>query len=48
MNDVNFYSEAIERKRDPRKYYTFLTDCNKLVCEELLHHDFLEYYLSTA
>src|SRR5579864_4331227 len=45
-NDMQFYHEAIER--DPRKYYTFLTDRDRLIGEELLHRGILECRLSTT
>ncbi|PKK73342.1 hypothetical protein RhiirC2_776160 [Rhizophagus irregularis] len=38
LRDIGFYRGAIERKEDPRKYYTFLTDHERLIDEELLRH----------
>jgi hypothetical protein len=42
---VQFYRGAIER---PKKYYTFLTDHDKLIGGELLRRGILECHLSTA
>lgn len=42
LRDIGFYRGAIERKEDPRKYYTFLTDHERLIDEELLRHGILE------
>ncbi|CAB4388916.1 unnamed protein product [Rhizophagus irregularis] len=39
LRDIGFYRGAIERKEDPRKYYTFLTDHERLIDEELLRHE---------
>ncbi|CAH1768891.1 10109_t:CDS:2, partial [Entrophospora sp. SA101] len=46
--DICFYQGAIERKENPRKYHKFLTDRDRLISEELLHHGILESHLSTA
>ncbi|POG58395.1 hypothetical protein GLOIN_2v921480 [Rhizophagus irregularis DAOM 181602=DAOM 197198] len=45
--DMNFYRGGIKRKEDPRKYYTFLTDRERLIGEELLRRDILKSGLST-
>ena len=46
--DIGFYRGAIERKVDPalqgasgRKYYTFLTDRDRLIGEELMRRSIL-------
>ncbi|RIB07603.1 hypothetical protein C2G38_2147481 [Gigaspora rosea] len=46
--DIRFYRGGIERKEDPRKYRKFLTDCERLVGEELLRRSILKSGLSTA
>src|SRR3954469_20948867 len=46
--DIGFYRGAIKEKEDPRKYYTFLTACDRLISEEILRHGILESRLSTA
>nr|CAG8575314.1 13639_t:CDS:10 [Entrophospora candida] len=40
--DIRYYHSAIERKEDPRKYHKFLTDRDRLIGEELLHHNILK------
>ncbi|CAG8723395.1 15954_t:CDS:2 [Rhizophagus irregularis] len=37
-----------ERKEDPRKYYKFLTDHDRLIGEEVLRRGILESRLSTT
>ncbi|GET57555.1 hypothetical protein GLOIN_2v921480 [Rhizophagus irregularis DAOM 181602=DAOM 197198] len=46
--DMRFYRGAIERKEDPRKYYKFLTDHDRLIGEEVLRRGILESRLSTT
>ena len=46
--EIGLYRGAIERKEDPRKYYTFLTDRDRLISEEILRCALLERHISSA
>ena len=46
--DILIYRSSIGRKVDPRKYYTFLTDRDRLIGKEILHCALLERHISLA
>jgi hypothetical protein len=53
-NDKKLYRKVIERKRDdplmidPRKYYPFLTDRDRLIGEELMRRSMIERRFKTG
>ena len=53
-NDKKLYRKVIERKRndplmiDPKKYYPFLTDRDRLIGEELMRRSMIERHFKTG
>ncbi|CAB4386607.1 unnamed protein product [Rhizophagus irregularis] len=48
MYQTKLEHRFLERKEDPRKYYKFLTDHDRLIGEEVLRRGILESRLSTT